>query len=302
MRVLITGGSGQLGRALRAVYGRRDEIYAPPHEELDLANLLELRRALASFAPNLIVHAAALTDVDGCESRVEEAFHANALTTRHLALLAAAHDLPLVYISTNFVFDGAKEAPYHEWDRTAPLSVYGLSKLAGEEEVRRHARRHFVIRTAMIYDADPHSRNFVRTILRLAEGGQQPLRVVADQFGQPTYAPDLAKAVVGLVATEAYGLYHLTNSGACSWHEWAQELLRLSGRDVVLEPIPASAWARPAAVPANGVLANWAAAALGIALPDWRDGLRRCLAELEPLPDAPAGGAAPAPEQHRADA
>lgn len=283
MRVLITGGRGQVGRAFQAIYAGRGEIVAPGRDELDVTNPEQVRAAVIESAPELIVHAGALTDVDGCETRVEEAYRTNAFGTRTLALMAAARDLPLVYLSTNYVFDGAKpvEQPYHEWDDARPLSVYGHSKLAGEEEVRRHARRHFIVRAALVYDAT--GDNFVRTMLRLADEGRRPVRVVDDQWGQPTFATDLAAALLTLARTRAYGTYHLTNTGACSAFEWAREVFRLAGRDVAVEPIPTSAYPRPAARPANGLLANWAGATLGIILPDWRDGLARCLAEMGQL-------------------
>ena len=287
MRLLITGGQGQLGRALRAARAGRDDVYAPGRAELDLTDPEGVRAAVADFAPDLIVHAGALTDVDGCETRVEEAFRINAFGARVLALLAAARDLPLVYVSTNYVFDGARPngEAYHEWDRPAPLSVYGLSKLAGEEEVRRHVPRHFIARSALVYAPEGH--NFVRTMLHLAREGRTPLRVVDDQWGQPTFASDLAAGIMTLAHTHAYGTYHLTNSGACSSYQWAREIFRLTGREVAVEPIPTSAYQRPAARPANGVLANWAGAALGITLPEWRDGLRRCLAEMGELAMTP---------------
>ncbi|HEX5506210.1 MAG TPA: dTDP-4-dehydrorhamnose reductase [Thermomicrobiales bacterium] len=280
MRVLITGGSGQLGRALRAVYAGAHEVYAPGRDGLDLADAGRVHRAVAVAAPDLIVHAGAATDVDGCEARVEEAFLVNAFGARLLALEAAARDIPLVYVSTNYVFDGAKPPgqAYHEWDRTGPLSVYGRSKLGGEEEVRALAPRHFIVRTAWLYAAE--GRNFVHTMLRLADAATGPLRGVADQWGQPTYAADLAVGIAALTRAGVYGTYHLTNAGACTWHEWARELFRLAGREVAIEPIPGAAFRRAATPPANGVLANWAAAALGVTLPDWRDGLRRCLAEM----------------------
>ena len=283
MRVLITGGRGQLGRALRAAHAGHGESYAPGRDELDVADLERARAVVAEFAPELIVHAGAITDVDGCETRVEEAFRANALGTRNLALLAAARDVPLVYVSTNFVFDGTKPpgAAYHEWDHPNPLGVYAASKLAGEEEVRRHAPRHLIVRTSQVYAAE--GRNFVRTMLRLAGEGRDPISGVADQWGQPTYAADLAAGIAALARTGAWGTYHLTNARSCTWAEWATEIFRLSGRAVTVEPIPAAAFKRAATIPANGVLANWAAAALGVTLPGWRDGLRRCLAELGEL-------------------
>ena len=148
MRVLITGGQGQLGRALLAAYAREPAVtaYAPGRAELDVTDFARVRGVVADFGPDLIIHAGAATNVDGCETDVEGAFRANALGTRYLATVAGARDVPLVYVSTNYVFDGTKGEPYHEWDRPNPRSVYGRSKLAGEEEARR-APRHYIVRT-----------------------------------------------------------------------------------------------------------------------------------------------------------
>lgn len=279
-RILITGGTGQLGRALQDVYAGDALVEAPSHADLDLTDVLKLRRVFHDFLPTLVIHAAAATNVDACEADVEGTFRSNALGTRYVAHLAALHDAPLVYISTNYVFSGSRDGAYHEWDETKPISVYGRSKLGGEREVERHARRHVIVRTSWLYGHEVGHRNFVRTMMRLAESAAGPLRVVADQFGQPTYASDLASAIRAIVATQDYGLFHLTNEGACSWYEWAQEIFRVLGRDVPLEPIPATDYPRPAEPPRNGLLANLAAASLGITLPEWRDGLRRCLAAM----------------------
>ena len=280
MRVLISGGRGQLGRALAEAYGGEHQVWAPGRDELDVTDLLSTRAAVDRFAPDLIVHAAALTDVDGCEGRPDDAFRTHALSARWFALLAAEREVPLVYVSTNYVFDGRKPPgeAYREWDATGPLSVYGASKLGGEEEVRRLARRHYIVRTAQLYAAE--GRKFVQTMLRLADEGRTSLQVVADQWGQPTFATDLARGITALGRTGVWGTYHLTNAGSCTWSEWTEEIFRLAGLPVAVEPIPAAAFRRAATPPANGVLANLAGAALGIVLPDWPDGLRRCLDEM----------------------
>lgn len=284
--VLITGGQGQLGRALVARYAGTPRVVACGRDTLDVTDRAQVEATIARVAPALIIHAAAATDVDRCEREPEFAFRLNTLATRYLAAAAGDRDIPFVYVSTNYVFDGRK-APgeaYHEWDAPGPISVYGRSKLAGEDETRRHARRHLIVRTAQVYAAQ--GRKFVQTMLRLANEGRASIGGVADQWGQPTYATDLAHGIAALAATGAWGTYHLTNAGSCTWAEWAAEIFRLAGRPVTVEPISASAFKRDAAPPANGVLANIAAAALGVALPDWRDGLRRCLAEMGELPPA----------------
>lgn len=289
-RILITGGTGQLGSALRDLYAEGAELTAPSRAELDLTDVLSARQVLQDVRPSLVIHAGAATDVDACETDPAQAFRVNALSTRHLAQLTTLHDIPLVYVSTNYVFDGTKGDPYFEWDATRPINVYGWSKLGGEQEVERHARRYTIVRTARLYGHGTGHRNFVRTMLRLAEDTASPLRVVSDQVAQPTYATDLAVAIRSLVATRGYGHYHLTNTGACSWYEWATEIFRLTGRDVAIEPIVGAEFPRPAAPPSNGVLANVAAASLGITLPDWRDGLRRCLASMGELPSEQHAG------------
>ena len=281
MRVLITGGRGQLGRALAAVYAPDGAVVgAFGHAELDVTDWSQARAVVADFAPDLIVHAGAATNVDGCEGQPEETFRVNALGARHLAVLADERAVPIVYVSTNYVFDGRKPPgeAYHEWDRPAPLSVYGLSKLGGEEEIRALARRHYIVRTAQVYAAE--GRKFLQVMLGFADAGRTSVSAVVDQWGQPTYAADLATGIAALARSGAWGTYHLTNSGACTWRDWAEETFRLAELAVTVAPVPGATFQRAATPPANGVLANWAAAALGVTLPDWRDGLRRCLAEM----------------------
>jgi dTDP-4-dehydrorhamnose reductase len=277
VRVLITGGHGQLGRALVRTAPSHTEVIALGAAECDVTDPFTVRAVLARIEPTLVIHCAAWTDVDGCERHPERAWRVNALGTQHIAAACAAAEAALVALSTNYVFDGEQDEPYHEFARPHPLSVYGASKLAAEEVVRALCPRHYIVRTAMLYDA--HGRNFVTTVLRLAR--EQPrLRMVADQYGSPTFMDDLAKAIWQLVAQPAYGTYHLVNAGRASWYEWAVAVLETLGLGVPVEPIPASQFRRAARPPRNGVLTSLAAPALGIVLPDWRDALTRCLAPL----------------------
>jgi len=274
VRILVTGGTGQLGRALVRLAPPQHRVVALGSAMLDVTDFASVHRRLTSEAPDLVIHAGAMTDVDGCERDPERAYRLNALGTQFLAAAAAAAGASLLYVSTNYVFDGEAADPYHEFARPAPISVYGASKLAGEDAVRALVPRHYVVRTAMVYDES--GRNFVTTMLRLAET-RAALTVVADQRGNPTYAGDLAQAIYQVVESPAYGTYHLVNEGIASWYDWAVELFRLSGRQVAVEPIPGSAWRRDARPPSNGALASLAAPALGIRLPPWQDALRRCL-------------------------
>lgn len=277
MRVLVTGGHGQLGRALLRTAPVGMEVIALGSSDCDVTDPATVRAIVARIEPEFIVHCAAWTDVDGCERHPERAWRVNALGAQHVATACAEAGAVLVYISTNYVFDGERDEPYHEFDRPNPLSVYGASKLAGEEVVRALCPRHAIVRTAMLYDA--HSRNFVTTVLRLAR--EQPrLRMVADQYGNPTFVDDLARALWQLVVQPAYGTFHLINQGAASWYEWAVAVLELLDLAVPVDPIPASEFRRAARPPRNGVLTSLAAPALGIIMPDWRDALARCLASL----------------------
>jgi dTDP-4-dehydrorhamnose reductase len=273
--VAITGASGQLGRALLALGGETWEIDALSSTEVDLRNWRALRDRLARFAPDLVVHAAAATDVDRCEREPDWAYAINALGTRHVARAAALVNAELVYVSTNYVFDGAQDAPYHEFSAPRPISVYGASKLAGELEARSATPRCFIVRTSWLYAAE--GRNFVNTMRRLM-ATQPSLRVVADQTGNPTYAADLAAALALVVERAPYGTYHSVNAGVTSWHGWASEIARLDGHSSdTIVPIPAADYQRAATPPPNGALVSLALPGLGIELPDWRDALQRCL-------------------------
>lgn len=281
MRILVTGGTGQLGRALERLAPAEHHVVTVSSSQCDVTSHASVLRTVDRERPDLIIHAGAMTDVDGCEREPLEAYRVNALGTQNVASAAHRAGAALVYVSTNYVFDGKADEPYVEFARPNPISVYGQTKLAGEEAVRALAPRHYIVRTAMVYDET--GRNFVNTMLRLAASNPS-LRVVADQTGNPTYAGDLADAIYRLVSRPAFGTYHLVNEGTASWHDWACEIFRLSGLPVTVEPIPASAYQRAARPPANGALANLAGSALGVTLPTWQDALRRCLERRDTRP------------------
>lgn len=274
MRILVTGGAGQLGRALARLAPEGHTLVALGTDQCDVTDPGTIRRVIDRERPDLIIHSAAMTNVDGCEREPDLAYRVNAAGTQHVAGAAHEAGAALVYISTNYVFDGEAPEPYHEFAKTNPISVYGHSKLAGEEAVRAFCPRHAIVRTAMVYDETV--RNFVNTILRLAES-RPSISVVADQFGNPTYAADLAEAIYQLIAQRAYGTFHLVNQGSTSWHGWATEIVQLTGATTSVQPIPASAYQRDARPPRNGALASLTAPAFDIELPHWTDALRRCL-------------------------
>ncbi|HEC33139.1 MAG TPA: dTDP-4-dehydrorhamnose reductase [Chloroflexi bacterium] len=270
MRVFITGCKGQLGRALYAALPA--EILAGCDlPDLDITDQAAITAAIADFAPDVVIHAAAWTDVDGCARDPERAYRVNALGTQNVALACAQADAAMVYISTNEVFSGEAREPYREWDPPHPINPYGRSKAAGEWLVRHLLTRFYIVRTAWLYA--PGGRNFPHRILQLADERSR-LQVVTDEVGNPTYAPDLAAALAALIRTEAYGVYHLTNTGYCSRYDFAREILRLGGREnMSVEPITLADFQRASTPPRFAPLANTAAAALGITLRPWQDAL-----------------------------
>lgn len=293
MRVLVTGAGGQLGLDLVDAFASH-EVVALGRRDLDVGDEAAVATAVEGITPDLVVNAAAWTDVDGCEADPEGAHRSNALGPWWLARACERRGATLVTLSTDYVFDGiaplgSDGAPrgFDEWDRTGPIGVYGRSKLAGEQLVRSVLERHHIVRTAWLSGA--RGRNFVRTIRDAAREGRS-LRVVDDQIGSPTTTRDLAAAVRELAVSGRYGTVHLANSGACSWFELATAIVEEARIDVEVEPQSSSALRRAARRPSWSVLDTTHARTMGIApMPHWRDGLVRLLAEL----DAPgsAGGA-----------
>jgi dTDP-4-dehydrorhamnose reductase len=265
-KVLVSGSGGQLGLELCELLPQRGyEVVAFSREELDVADFGAVRLALEEYSPGVVVNAAAYTNVDGCETEAGLAYRVNALGPRNLAQLCHARGCDLLHVSTNYVFDGVSERPYEPFDTPSPISVYGRTKLAGEEYVRQLANRWYVVRSAGVYG---RGHNFVRTMLRLGVE-RDALKVKDDEFISPTYAVDLAQGIAGVIDTGHYGLYHLTSAGSCSWYEFAKVIFELTGIEVEVNPVPASEYPLPAARPANGVLS-----ALGSPqLRPWREAL-----------------------------
>ncbi len=275
MRIAITGSNGQLGLALRKTLAAHAlmNIDLPEH---DITNLESITEAVRLFAPEVIIHTAAITDVDGCERNPELAYRVNVLGTRNMAVAAQQCGAPMVYISTDYVFDGAQEAPYWELDTANPQSVYARTKWLGEEQTRQLLQRFYVVRVAWLYGAGP--RNFVRTVLRLAQE-RDAISMVTDESGSPTYAQDVAEALVRLIAQPAYGTYQLPNAGVCSRYDWAAEILQLAGLTERVNLIPSENYPRAARVPKHVEMRNFAAAELGITMRPWREALRDYMAQ-----------------------
>jgi dTDP-4-dehydrorhamnose reductase len=251
-RVLVIGAAGMLGSELVQSLRGSADVMGTDIDDFDITDRDATLRALFDMRPGAVVNCAAYTDVDGAEADRVRAFAVNQGGAANVARAAAAVGAFLVHLSTDYVFDGEGKEPYREEDRPHPVSVYGESKLAGEESVRASAARFLIVRTAWLYG---HlGRNFVETVLRLAEGGQD-LRIVRDQWGAPTNARDLAVILGELLGGRARGVLHATNAGRCSWYEYAREILRIAGIEgVQVEPVPSSSYPRPARRPSFSVL------------------------------------------------
>jgi dTDP-4-dehydrorhamnose reductase len=280
VRVFVTGAGGQIGSEVAARFGSqsRHDVNAADHTALDVGDRDAVMQAITSAAPDAVVHCAAWTAVDACESDSDRAYRVNALGTRYVADAARRVGAHLVVLSTDYVFDGSKSEPYVEWDAPNPQSVYGRSKLAGEIEAGPEAT---VVRTSWV--CGEHGSNMVKTILRLA-GEHDTLAFVDDQRGHPSFADDLAVTIGRLVLDRTPGLFHVTNQGAVSWYEFAVAVLASAGLDPArVRPITTAELTppRPAPRPANSVLDNAALRLGGIPLlPDFREPLARLVARL----------------------
>lgn len=281
MRILLTGAGGQLGRELQSCLSA-DEVVPLTHAELDICDSAAVQAQVERHRPACLINTAAYHRVDDCEDHPEESFAVNAVGVYHLARAAAAAGAVLVHISTDYVFDGAQRTPYQETDPPNPQSVYALSKRAGELVVQRNCDKYFLIRTCGLYGrAGKRSQgaNFVERMLRWAREGK-PIRVVNDQLVTPTSTRDLAQNLVPLLHSSRYGLYHMTNTGECSWYDFAREIFRLAGLTADVQPVSAAAFGAKARRPPYSVLDNHAYRAAGFEdFRPWQEALADYLKE-----------------------
>jgi dTDP-4-dehydrorhamnose reductase len=273
MRIFVTGANGQVGSELPGAFVGHD-IIAATRPDFDLTDERSVREAIVASRPDLVIHAGAYTDVDGCERDPGRAYQTNALGTRFVALAARDLAAPLVVLSTDYVFDGNKGDAYYEWDEPHPLSVYGQSKLAGEREALSLHDQCYVARTSWVYS--PRGRNFVKTMLRL---GAQPreITVVDDEFGAPTLAQDLAGAIASLTRRQVFGIYHLSNAGECSRYDLARRAIERARFPATIRAISSADYLignpLPARRPSRSTLHNLAGSTIGIELRPWQDAL-----------------------------
>lgn len=287
MRIFVTGANGQLGSELlrtlsnqgHTVIGTARSLKALPvlpgvsYTRLDLTNLSCISAILTEAAPEAVIHCASYVAVDKAEEEQTLCFLINEIATEHIARYCGEKNIPLLYTSTDYVFDGNGNRPFTTKDVPRPLNVYGASKYAGELAVTRFAPKHFIVRICWTYARN--SKNFVTTMLSLAKT-RDTLSVVTDQIGSPTYVPDLAKLLVKMITTDRYGLYHAANEGYCSRYELTKEILRLAGLSVTILPIESSAFSGKAKRPNNCRFDTNALTRNGFSkLPPWQDGLYR---------------------------
>jgi len=279
VRILVTGAQGMLASALLPYLQAEHQVCGVDLKDFDIGDEAAVWRAFRELRPEFVFHLAAFTDVDGCEANPQKAEQVNALGTRNVAGACAEVGAGMLYVSTDYVFDGRGKRPYREDDCPNPLSVYGLTKLQGERYVQALVARHLIVRSSWLYG--PGGKNFVATILRLAREGRD-LRVVSDQRGSPTYTRHLALTLAELMAARIGGVLHVTGGGECSWFEFAQAIVKTGGfSQVRVTPITTQECGRLAARPAFSLLENRRLAVSKVAaLPHWTEGLAQYLGEV----------------------
>jgi dTDP-4-dehydrorhamnose reductase len=284
VKILVTGAAGMLGRDVMLAAGNAGhQVIGYGHAELDIADADAVAAKVAAERPGVVINCAAWTNVDGAEEAEAEATAINGAGARNVAAAAASVGASVVYVGSDYVFDGSKGAPYVETDQTAPLSAYGRSKLAGEEATRAANKRHFIVRSAWLFGTG--GSNFVETMLRLAADHGEVL-VVRDQVGSPTYTWHLAYGIVRLIEGVEFGIHHMAAAGACSWYEFAREIFEQASVECKVMSATTEMLGRPAPRPAYSALASQREHP--IELPSWQDGLAAYLAQRRAEAEAPA--------------
>ncbi len=274
MKILVTGAGGMLGQALvPCLESRGHTVMAMPKETLDVTNYTQVVESLTKAKADIVIHCAAYTNVDQAESEPGLAYLINGYGTENLAVVCNTLNLPMLYVSSDYVFDGEQNQPYNPWDATRPLSIYGKSKLAGERAVQRHLLRFYIVRTSWLYG--PNGKNFVDTILGMA-AERKTLRVVSDQIGTPTCTLSLSETIADLITTGRWGIYHASDDGVTNWYEFAKEITRGTGAEII--PIETKDMPRPATRPKYSVMDKTTLInTIGRELPTWQESLQTYL-------------------------
>ena len=271
--ILVTGSTGQLGSdVVKELLKRGYSTLSPNRSELNLCSEDSIRNYILNSNCEAIVHCAAYTQVDKAEDEKDLCIKINATATKHIAKCAKILDIPMIYISTDYVFDGTKDGKYTENDETNPINIYGESKLAGEKYVQEILDKYYIVRTSWVFNIN--GKNFIETMLRLSKANNQ-LSIVNDQIGSPTYTKDLSRLLVDMLETSKYGLYHATNEGYCSWYEFANTIFKLANINIDIKAINSNEYASRAKRPMNSKLSKDKLIEYGFKpLPHWEDALK----------------------------
>ena len=271
--ILVTGSTGQLGSdVVKELLKRGYSTLSPNRSELNLCSEDNIRNYILNSNCEAIVHCAAYTQVDKAEDEKDLCIKINATATKHIAKCAKILDIPMIYISTDYVFDGTKDGKYTENDETNPINIYGESKLAGEKYVQEILDKYYIVRTSWVFNIN--GKNFIETMLRLSKANNQ-LSIVNDQIGSPTYTKDLSRLLVDMLETSKYGLYHATNKGYCSWYEFANTIFKLANINIDIKAINSNEYASRAKRPLNSKLSKDKLIEYGFKpLPHWEDALK----------------------------
>ncbi|MEW9925919.1 dTDP-4-dehydrorhamnose reductase [Clostridium butyricum] len=292
MKILITGSKGQLGNELKDIINKgyseigkvsecikNSQVFDFDVDKLDITDLKSVKNVLNKIKPDVVINCAAATNVDGCESDEDFAFKVNALGPRNLAIVCEEMGAKLVQVSTDYVFSGVGEKPLTEYDLTAPYSVYGKTKLLGENYVREFCSKYYIVRTAWLYGYVGH--NFVYTMRRLGKE-KDSINVVNDQIGNPTHANDLAYHILKLIETDEYGVYHCTGKGECSWYDFAKMIIELSGEECIVNPCTSEEYKTPAKRPEYSSLDNMMLRnTVGDEMRNWQDAIKSFIENLK---------------------
>ena len=271
--ILVTGSTGQLGSdVVKELLKRGYSTLSPNRSEFNLCSEDSIRNYILNSNCEAIVHCAAYTQVDKAEDEKDLCIKINATATKHIAKCAKILDIPMIYISTDYVFDGTKDGKYTENDETNPINIYGESKLAGEKYVQEILDKYYIVRTSWVFNIN--GKNFIETMLRLSKANNQ-LSIVNDQIGSPTYTKDLSRLLVDMLETSKYGLYHATNEGYCSWYEFANTIFKLANINIDIKAINSNEYASRAKRPMNSKLSKDKLIEYGFKpLPNWEDALK----------------------------
>lgn len=279
MKVLVTGANGQLGYDVVKELQKQDiECYGATRKDFDIIDFKATENFITNYMPDAIIHCAAYTAVDKAEDEPELCYKVNAEATENIAKICKKISAKLLYISTDYVFDGTKNGFYEVDDKTNPINVYGKSKLLGEIAVKRILKKYFIVRISWVFGE--HGNNFVKTMLRLGKEHKE-INVVSDQYGSPTYTADLAPLLVEMIKTDRYGIYHATNEGVCSWAEFAEEIFKIANMNVKVNYITTAEYKTMATRPLNSKLSKKRILEKFFKLPNWKDSLKTFIKNLK---------------------